>query len=323
MNHKPRQQSPLNDVRIHQALIWLLYCLVAAAIVITYWRLPVSDFYHVSVEGLRGALGRALVFTNFPLGITAIALVWVAYLRLRANRAGRQSALMVAVIATVLCLVSAVPGVVDNGDLDARWINVVPAIGVMLALGLTIAALRIDTRPTSLPWSVRDRAGLGLIAVPGLVSLPWILADLGIYIDRIPLLDRIFISSEVPEGQTMRAVHLGHHHGLDGYFFIVTALVLGRVVRADRGERAAGVLRGYFGLLFSYGLLNLLEDAWLEQIVKRGWVDWELPDFMVPELSIGWAIILIGAVLAWLLLFRPIESEPATVPEIAGAPRPT
>lgn len=321
MNRAAEQQSPIHDVRIHQVVIWLLYGLVAAAIVITYWRLPVTDFYHVSVEGLQGALGRALVFTNFPVAFAAIGLAWIAYYRIRANRAEHQPACVVATAATALCLVSAVPGVVDTGDLDARWINVVPAIGVLIALGLTIAALRIDARRPVLPWSIRDRAGLVIITILGAVSLPWVLADLGIDIDRVSLLDRMFMSSEVPEGETLRAVHLGHHHGLDGYLFVIAALVLGRIVRADRGARVAAALRAWFGFMFSYGILNLLEDAWLEQVVKRGWVDWELPDFLVPELSIGWAIILVGAVLAWLLLFRPIESERVPIPDSAGAPR--
>ena len=35
-----------------------------------------------------------------------------------------------ALLPLALCAVIVVPGVVDQGDLDAKWINVVPALGV-------------------------------------------------------------------------------------------------------------------------------------------------------------------------------------------------
>ena len=86
--------------------------------------------YNVDRSGdLAGGLGRTLVLLNFPLALGAIAL---------AAFAGGPRLLVWAAIA--LCAVTALPGVVDQDDLDARWINLVPALGVALALGLTIAA---------------------------------------------------------------------------------------------------------------------------------------------------------------------------------------
>jgi hypothetical protein len=204
--------------------------------------------------------------------------------------------------------------VVENGDLDAKPVNVIPAIGVLIALGLTIVSFRFRERYRPLPWSNRDRIGLVIIAMLTVISLPWILADLGVYVGDVPLIGRIVMSEEIAEGGTLPAVHLGHHHGLDGWLFVVTALTLGRLVRTDIASRMASVLRGYFALMFAYGLLNLVEDAWLEQIVKRGWTEWELPDFLQPELSVGWGLILVGAILAWLALFRPIMADQPSVP---------
>jgi hypothetical protein len=40
-----------------------------------------------------------------------------------------------AILAGVLCLVVAVPGVVDQNDLDAKATNAIPVVGVLLALG--------------------------------------------------------------------------------------------------------------------------------------------------------------------------------------------
>lgn len=307
-----------HDLTAHQLAIWGLFLVDAAAIAITYARVPLSNLFHVSESGLRGGLGRALVYTNFPASLAALALIGLAVRRIRrsgmvtTNR-GRHTVSTIGIVAAALCAVTAVPGVVETSDLDAKPVNVIPAIGVLLALGLTVASLRYRERYRTLPWSNRDRIGLVLVAVLAVIALPWILADLGFSIGDIPLIGRVFMSKEVPEGESLRAVHLGHHHGLDGLLFVITALTLGRLVRTDIASRMASVLRGYFGLMFAYGFLNLIEDAWLEQIVKRGWTERELPDFLQPELSFGWGLILIGSVLAWLALFRPIMADQPSI----------
>ena len=43
-------------------------------------------------------------------------------------------------MSVALCALVAVPGVVDQDDLDARWINALPVLGVVLALALTARA---------------------------------------------------------------------------------------------------------------------------------------------------------------------------------------
>jgi hypothetical protein len=311
-----------NDVTAHQVLAWAPFLITVIAIVITYSRLPVESFYHVSVDGLAGGLGRALVHLNFPVSIAAIALLGVAVLRIRQSGrvttpAASRRLTIIAGIGTLLCLVTGVPGVVDNGDLDAKPINIVPAIGILIALGLSVVSLRLPFRYQRIPWTTRDRVSVGIIAVLFLAALPWMLADWGVYIGDIPLLDRIFMSKQIPNGETLRAVHLGHHHSLDGFYFMVAALLLGRVLRQDLTSRLASILRGYLGLMFANGFLNMAEDFWLEQVVKRGWTSQELPHFLLPALSVGWALIIAGAIVAWALLFRPIVSN-----EMSTAPRP-
>ena len=316
-----------NDISAHQALAWAPFLITVVAIIVTYSRLPVESFYHVSVDGLAGGLGRALVHLNFPVSLVAIALLGVAVLRIRQSGLMRTRKLAIlAGIGTLLCLVTGIPGVVDNGDLDAKPINVVPAVGVLIALGLTVVSLRTPIRHQRMPWTVRDRVGFGFVILLFLIALPWILADWGVYVGDIPLLGRIYMSKQIPSGETLRAVHLGHHHSLDGYFFMFAALLVGRILRQDLTSRLASILRGYLGLMFSYGFLNMAEDFWLEQIVKRGWTGQELPDFLLPALSIGWALIIAGAIIAWALLFRPTESDrrPAAsrAKFAAGAPTP-
>ena len=104
------------------------------AVLVTYSRLGTTELYNVSHEGLAGGLGRALVLLNFPIALVAVALALVAVAALP------RSAWLVAGPAIALSAVVAVA--VDQNDLDARWINVVPALGVALALALTVEAAR-------------------------------------------------------------------------------------------------------------------------------------------------------------------------------------
>jgi hypothetical protein len=57
-------------------------------------------------------------------------------------------------------------------------------------------------------------------------------------------------------------------------------------------------------LLLAYGVANASQDAWLEQVVKRGWTDRSLPSMIQPSLSVAWLGIVLAAVLIELLWFR-------------------
>ena len=104
---------------------------------------------------------------NYPLALGAIALAAIA---------GGPRPLVWSSIA--LCALVAVPGVVDQGDLDARWINALPALGVALALGLTVRAVRREGA-----FFVRRARGDPLRLVLGvallLLALPWLAAETG------------------------------------------------------------------------------------------------------------------------------------------------
>src|SRR6266849_4442916 len=170
--------------------LWGLLALAAAAVFATYARLPVHELYHVSGSGRTAGAGRVLVLLNFPVALAAIALVGVAAARARSPTISR-----LAVVAVVLCAAVAWPGMVDQVDLDAKWPNAIAAAGVLLALGLTIAA----TRRAGLGPRTRvrgDRVRLGAAIVLVLVSLPWIAADFGLLVGRWPVFGSIFYSVE-------------------------------------------------------------------------------------------------------------------------------
>jgi hypothetical protein len=273
---------------------WALWGAVLLAIVVTYARLDPADLYHVSREGLSGGLSRALVELNFPVALAAIglALVALAVLPPRAWWIGAP--------AIALCAVTAWPGVVDQDELDARWVNAVPAVGVALALALTLGA----TRRAGASFANRRRLdGLRMVlaVVTLLVSIPWIAALLGVFLP-----EGVFIMARPgveADGTTIAAVHLGEHHGFMGTLLVWTALLLSR--RASELRSRLGVVtRFYVSLAFAYGLVNMTQDAWNEQLWKRDVVDWSIPSALEPALTPIWLVTLGLAALVALALRR-------------------
>lgn len=220
---------------------------------------------------------------NYPLALGAIALAAVA---------GGPRLLVWTSIA--LCALVAVPGVVDQDDLDARLVNALPALGVALALGLTVAAAR-RRGLAPVRRAPRDRLRVALGAGLLLLALPWLTAEWGFHFPG-----DVFYGEEVPpqRDRGIPAVHLGFHHGYGGVVLAATALLLSRVP-------AGRALRAYLSLMLAYGLANALQDAWNEQLWKRGWVDAHVADVIRPGLTWGWLAIVVAAGTIYAAWFRP------------------
>src|SRR5262249_45880132 len=258
------QSSKVTPVRqrvltIPVGAVWALFLLVAVEIVVTYARLPASELYHVTGTGLAAGFGRALVFVNFPVALAALPLAVLVADQLRENRI----ALGVSIVAAGLCAVVFWPGVVDQGNLDAKAINVLPAAGVVMTVVLAGAV-----GVFALPARVDVVLGVILVGLLILIS-PWVAADLGFFLDRVPLLGSLFLSGKVVGGHP--AVHHGHHHGMDGFLLVVAALATIPALRRAHSPRLVVFVTVYLGLEIAYGLANIANDAWLEQVVKRGW----------------------------------------------------
>ena len=302
---------------VEVALVWALFAVVTVEVVVTYSRVPSRDLYHVSGSGIEGGLSRALVFVNFPVALVALAVLGLIYRRLPG-----RSYRVVAILAAVLSAAVFWPGIVDQADLDARPVNAVAAVGVLLALVLSgVVATRggLSTRP----WHTADWVRVALAIVLLVAALPWLAADLGLYSNGLPLLGRLFQSGQfLPERPGLPtfapAVHHGHHHGMDGVLLVLTALLLSRRV----GTQAA--LAAYLSLMFCYGVANFANDFWIEQVVKRSWTSWEIPSVTEPRVSVAWSFIVIAAVGLWALWVRlvdwsgdeesPLRTEPDRVP---------
>jgi hypothetical protein len=272
-------------------LTWALWGLMTAVVVATYSRVAPDETYHVSREGIAGGLSRAVTLVNFPIALVAIALALLAMAVLA------RAAWLLAAPAIALC--ATIPWFVDQDDLDARWGNAAPALGVVVALGLTVAATR-HAGGALAPRRPYDAWRVAIAALVALVSLPWIAAELGFHLPG-----DLFMGEELgleSDGTRIAAVHLGHHHGTDGALLVLTALLLSRVRIDTSGLRY--VFFGYLGLMLSYGAVNFAQDVWNEQIVKRGWTDEGIPSALLPGLRPIWAVVLGLGVACALVLLR-------------------
>jgi hypothetical protein len=278
--------------------VLVLLALDGVAVVATYSRFPPVELYHVHHSGVAAGLGRELVALNYPVALVAIALVGLVWPRLHGG-------LRIAGVAAVaLCAV--VYFAVDQGNLDAKPLNAVPALGVALAV-----ALVLTVGVAAAPKLVRgDRLRIAIAAALVFFAAPLIAAELGFFLDGVPLFGWVFETGRLTAQPGVpglhHAVHHGQHHGWEGTMLALSALCLSRLPRPR-------VLDGYLALMLAYGVGNLVNDDWLEQVVKRGWTSRQMPSVLVPAANWGWAAVLAGAAAVWLLWFRqPTRTTPAS-----------
>jgi hypothetical protein len=169
---------------------------------------------------------------------------------------------------------------------------VAPAVGVAIVLGLTVQA-----RIGRLGDPRGDPARIVVASLLGLLALPWLFAELGFYIPG-----PVFLSHEVYQGHA--TVHLGEHHGLEGYLLVLTALALSRQLPNMHPTWRRAGLAGYLSLMIAYGIANMANDAWREQVVKRGWTDWAIPGVLRPGLTWMWALVIVGGAAIYLAFWR-------------------
>jgi hypothetical protein len=283
-----REPGQSSEPRAHPEILVVfgLVALVAVEIVVTYSRVPAAELYHVHRHGLANGASRAVTFLNFPASFAAIATLASSY-----ERRPRRPTAVLALVALVLCALTGVPGVVRESNLDARPVNAGAAAGVLLA-ALLAAGRPLPWRPRRADW-LRAAAAAPLL----LVAIPWIAADLGFSLAGTPVLGSIFLTSELRSQPGVpglhRTVHLGHHHGLDGVLLALCALLALRVPIRRPWLRLAST--AWASLLLAYGVANVVNDGWLEQVVKRGWTRTEVPGVLSLTANWTWGAVLVGA----------------------------
>jgi hypothetical protein len=294
------QSAGLREVHV----VWWLFLFSAIAVFVTYWRLPPGELWKVHNSGFIGGAGRAYVFLSFSAALAAIGMLPIVVDRLEDRRAD-----LAGLVALVLCATVALPGVQTESHLDPKWSNLPAVVGVALTLLLTIWASRSGRRefPRSSPRG--DAARLIVGGLSFFFAAPYIAAELGFFLDGVPVLGSIFLTGAIrPEpgaGYSHAAVHHGHHHGMDGFLLTATALLLSRLIGSIRRPVLRTLTAVYLALLLVYGLTNQVQDLWTEQIVKRGWTGWEIPNVLHPSLSAAWAAMIACGLLIYALFLRP------------------
>ncbi len=294
---------------VEALIVWALLGLTTLAVLITYWRVPAAELYHTSGNGFEAGVSRVLVYLGYPVSLAAIPLAVIG-----AAQLATRWAWLAASAAILLCATIGIPGIIDQGDLDARPANGLAAAGVAFALALTLLALVREGAGPSGPFGRGDVLRIVAAVALLLVGLPWVFAELGFYVSDAPGLGRIFLAKEIAPSAggepSLRAVHLGSHHGMDGVLLAISALVLFRVPRRLGSRPREVALTAYLALMLVYGLANALQDFWTEQLVKRGTLSVAIPSLIRPSASWAWAAIVAAALVICLTVLRVVRVDP-------------
>jgi hypothetical protein len=94
---------------------------------------------------------------------------------------------------------------------------------------------------------------------------------------------------------------------MEGVLLVLTALLLSRRLADVHRHGLRNALGAYLALMFCYGIGNIANDFWIEQVVKRGWTSWEIPNVLQPRVTIAWSLIVIAAVVVWVLWARLVD----------------
>ena len=203
--------------------------------------------------------------------------------------------------AIALCAVTAWPGSSTRTTSTRGSSTPLPALGVALALGLTVAATRASGGAVRRRacGSTRSASRSALIVL--LVSIPWLAAELGV----LPARGRRSSWS----GPGSRPTAPSSPPSTSGTTTASTAPLLVPRRSCSRGRTCGRAVsrwrrRLYVSLMFAYGAVNLAQDAWNEQLVKRGLVDWRIPSALEPAPEPVWLVVLALAAVAALVLRR-------------------
>jgi hypothetical protein len=198
----------------------------------------------------------------------------------------------------------------------------------VIAVGMTIVLARRGgvERPPPFLAARGDRLRVGIVAVAVVLAVPWLLADLGVSFNGVPVLGTIWQTGELRSQPGVAglhpAVHHGHHHGMDGVLLVVTALLVSRKIPAIWNVRLRVPTAALLSLMLAYGVGQISNDFWIEQVVKRHWTDWEIPDTTRPSVSVAWGVIVLAAIAIYVLWFGRWSgrNRAAPVPIVAEAP---
>ncbi len=122
--------------------------------------------------------------------------------------------------------------------------------------------------------SGRTSIRLAIFIAATIICLPWIFAIVGVYISDIPGLNLIYLGRQpYARENNYPSVHLGEHHGWDGYLFTVMALLSSILLDNRynlRNQLGRSIIAGGCAFFALYAFFAIPEDFLNEQLIKRG-----------------------------------------------------
>ncbi|MFX1450588.1 MAG: hypothetical protein ACFFCM_07085 [Promethearchaeota archaeon] len=197
-------------------------------------------------------------------------------------------------------------GTVIGGISKALTFFLVNGLIILASTILIILENRQRQQQIDYNWQNSDYIRVIVLSVAFFFALPWLFAIHGIFISDISGLNLIFLGGQPgilgtnPFDYIYPSVHLGLHHGTDGYLHISYAIIFSILIFKMKNPVIRNISIFGMGFLASYGLIAYLEDFFHEQIIKRGFIPpiWHviklLYDFSIYFGLIFALIILIG-----------------------------
>ncbi|MHA1829578.1 MAG: hypothetical protein ACTSX6_13140 [Candidatus Heimdallarchaeaceae archaeon] len=153
-------------------------------------------------------------------------------------------------------------------------------------------------------WKKNRSIGVGggvVIILLTIFALPWLFAHIGVYISDIPLLKLIFVAELPADNSFNVTVHLGNHHGMDGYLIsLMSVLMIYKWLASFIENRTRISYIIFFSLIQSYGLYLFIEDFTSEQLFRFFGKE-ILPQASFPQGDLASLIILILALVLMVL----------------------
>ncbi len=151
------------------------------------------------------------------------------------------------------------------------------------------------------------------IIILSIFALPWFFAHVGIYISSILVLNLFFVAEQPSDCSFGVTVHLGDHHGLSGYLFIlVSLLVLNKWVVVKKSSKLIYLTVPLISLIQAYGWYLYVEDFTNEQL-GRFFSKPLLPTYGEEGTALATLIIVLLALIIWLfnwfMVLKPRKTE--------------
>ena len=68
----------------------------------------------------------------------------------------------------------------------------------------------------------------------------------------------------------------------------------------------------YLSLMIAYGVGNMANDAWYEQVVKRGWIHWRIPSVLEPRPTWMWGLLIVVGAAIFFTAFQQRRDHAVT-----------